>query len=171
MRAAEYISRITKPHYFTESPVLIWHCRRVLSRNPKVRLNQSVVVEGETGSGKTTQIPQFLVNAGYAGSKVAGRDSLKLVACTQPRRVAAMSIARRVAEEMDVQMGKQVGYTIRFDDMTDAATTHLKFMTDGMLLREAMTDPNLERCESILAAPSFLLPFIHSFIHSPPRFF
>mmetsp|Transcript_64659 Transcript_64659/g.145857 ORF Transcript_64659/g.145857 Transcript_64659/m.145857 type:complete len:731 (+) Transcript_64659:124-2316(+) len=116
----------------------------------KVRLNQSVVVEGETGSGKTTQIPQFLVNAGYAGSKVAGRDSLKLVACTQPRRVAAMSIARRVAEEMDVQMGKQVGYTIRFDDMTDAATTHLKFMTDGMLLREAMTDPNLERYQCIV---------------------
>jgi pre-mRNA-splicing factor ATP-dependent RNA helicase DHX15/PRP43 len=117
----------------------------------KVRDNQSVVVEGETGSGKTTQIPQFLVNAGYAGYKLnsTGGYAMKVVACTQPRRVAAMSIAKRVAEEMDVKMGQHVGYTIRFDDMTDQST-HLKFMTDGMLLREAMTDPLLERYQCIV---------------------
>ena len=117
----------------------------------KVRENQTVVVEGETGSGKTTQIPQFLVNAGYAGAAPAGaaRHGVRVVACTQPRRVAAMSIAKRVAEEMDVQMGQHVGYTIRFDDLTDAST-HLKFMTDGMLLREAMTDPLLERYQVIV---------------------
>jgi len=117
----------------------------------KVRTHQSVVVEGETGSGKTTQIPQFLVNAGYAGAShgASGRSGLRVVACTQPRRVAAMSIARRVAEEMDVRMGQHVGYTIRFDDCTDAST-HLKFMTDGMLLREAMTDPMLERYQVIV---------------------
>mmetsp|Transcript_15114 Transcript_15114/g.19606 ORF Transcript_15114/g.19606 Transcript_15114/m.19606 type:complete len:724 (+) Transcript_15114:82-2253(+) len=117
----------------------------------KVRDHQSVVVEGETGSGKTTQIPQFLVNAGYAGMKQTsnGNYAMKVVACTQPRRVAAMSIAKRVAEEMDVKMGQHVGYTIRFDDMTDQST-HLKFMTDGMLLREAMTDPLLERYQCIV---------------------
>jgi len=119
----------------------------------KVKESQTVVVEGETGSGKTTQIPQFLVNAGYCGQKTGGnggRSGIRVVACTQPRRVAAMSIARRVAEEMDVTMGQHVGYTIRFDDLTDANTTHLKFMTDGMLLREAMTDPLLERYQVIV---------------------
>jgi pre-mRNA-splicing factor ATP-dependent RNA helicase DHX15/PRP43 len=80
----------------------------------KVQGNQSVVVEGETGSGKTTQIPQFLVNAGYSGSRLSsGRSGVRMVACTQPRRVAAMSISKRVAEEMDVVQGKEVGYTIR----------------------------------------------------------
>lgn len=70
--------------------------------------------------------------------------SEKMVACTQPRRVAAMSVARRVADEMDVTLGQQVGYTIRFEDLT-SNTTVLKYMTDGMLLREAMTDPLLSR--------------------------
>lgn len=67
-----------------------------------------------------------------------------MVACTQPRRVAAMSVAQRVADEMDVTLGEHVGYSIRFEDMT-GPTTMLKYMTDGMLLREAMTDPLLER--------------------------
>jgi pre-mRNA-splicing factor ATP-dependent RNA helicase DHX15/PRP43 len=56
----------------------------------------------------------------------------KMIACTQPRRVAAMSIAKRVADEMDVQLGKEVGYSIRFEDMTEPGTTFLKYMTDGM---------------------------------------
>ena len=104
-----------------------------------VRSNRVIVLEGETGSGKTTQIPQFLVHAGF------GRENgNRLVCCTQPRRVAAMSIAQRVAEEMDVKLGEQVGYTIRFDDCT-SNSTQLKYMTDGMLLREAMTDPMLNR--------------------------
>jgi len=76
---------------------------------------QVVVVEGETGSGKTTQIPQFLVDAGYTKGG-------SCVACTQPRRVAAMSIAKRVAEEMDVSLGEQVGYTIRFEDLSGPST-------------------------------------------------
>ncbi len=74
----------------------------------RVKHNQSVVVEGETGSGKTTQIPQFLVNAGYTGPRGATKQGIRMVACTQPRRVAAMSISKRVAEEMDVQLGNQV---------------------------------------------------------------
>ncbi|KAJ7740706.1 P-loop containing nucleoside triphosphate hydrolase protein [Mycena maculata] len=106
--------------------------------------NQIIVMVGETGSGKTTQIPQFVAYSDLPHTKG------KLVACTQPRRVAAMSVAKRVADEMDVQLGRQVGYSIRFEDMTEPGTTFLKYMTDGMLLREAMNDPNLERYSTII---------------------
>jgi pre-mRNA-splicing factor ATP-dependent RNA helicase DHX15/PRP43 len=104
---------------------------------------QVVVVEGETGSGKTTQIPQFLVEAGY------GKIGQYSVACTQPRRVAAMSIAARVADEMDVTLGDVVGYSIRFEICTGPRTV-LNFMTDGMLLREAMKDPLLAKYKCIV---------------------
>jgi len=97
--------------------------------------NQVLVFVGETGSGKTTQIPQFCLDL-LKGNQV--------VACTQPRRVAAMSVAKRVADEMDVQLGEAVGYSIRFEDCS-GPKTRLKYLTDGMLLREAMTDPLLER--------------------------
>ena len=105
----------------------------------KLQHHQVIVVEGETGSGKTTQIPQFLVHCGFAHGHGAVRRR-RCVACTQPRRVAATSVAQRVAEEMDVELGQQVGYSIRFEDMTSPQTL-LKFMTDGLLLREAMADP------------------------------
>ena len=72
-----------------------------------------------------------------------------MVACTQPRRVAAMSVSKRVSEEMDVVLGEEVGYTIRFEDLTGPKTV-LKYMTDGMLLREAMTDPMLERYAAVI---------------------
>ncbi|KAH8981106.1 P-loop containing nucleoside triphosphate hydrolase protein [Lactarius hatsudake] len=106
--------------------------------------HQIIVMVGETGSGKTTQIPQFVVYSDMPQTKN------KIVACTQPRRVAAMSVAKRVADEMDVQLGKQVGYSIRFEDMTEPGTTFLKYMTDGMLLREAMNDPDLQRYSTII---------------------
>ncbi|KIJ37600.1 hypothetical protein M422DRAFT_33691, partial [Sphaerobolus stellatus SS14] len=106
--------------------------------------NQIMVMVGETGSGKTTQIPQFAVYSDLPHTKG------KMIACTQPRRVAAMSVAKRVADEMDVQLGKQVGYSIRFEDMTEPGTTFLKYMTDGMLLREAMNDPSLSRYSTII---------------------
>ncbi|KAF7304792.1 p-loop containing nucleoside triphosphate hydrolase protein [Mycena kentingensis (nom. inval.)] len=106
--------------------------------------NQIIVMVGETGSGKTTQIPQFVAYSDLPHARG------KLVACTQPRRVAAMSVAKRVADEMDVQLGREVGYSIRFEDMTEPGTTFLKYMTDGMLLREAMNDPNLERYSTII---------------------
>jgi pre-mRNA-splicing factor ATP-dependent RNA helicase DHX15/PRP43 len=99
--------------------------------------NQCLVLVGETGSGKTTQIPQWCLEW------VRVRYNKKGVACTQPRRVAAMSVAARVAEEMDVILGQEVGYNIRFEDCTSSKTI-LKYMTDGMLLREAMSDPLLE---------------------------
>ncbi|KAI9263728.1 P-loop containing nucleoside triphosphate hydrolase protein, partial [Sporodiniella umbellata] len=96
---------------------------------------QVLIIVGETGSGKTTQLPQYLYEAGYT------ENNMK-IGCTQPRRVAAMSVAARVAEEMGVHLGQEVGYSIRFEDCTTEKTA-VKYMTDGMLLREFMTEPDL----------------------------
>ncbi|CAM9643424.1 unnamed protein product [Chrysoparadoxa australica] len=101
----------------------------------EMRKHQVIVCTGETGSGKTTQIPQ------YAAELLRGKPAFK-VAVTQPRRVAATTVARRVAEERGVRLGGEVGYLIRFDDHTSADTT-IKYMTDGMLVRECLHDPGL----------------------------
>ena len=85
-----------------------------------VRENQVTVIVGETGSGKTTQLTQYLHEAGYS--------DFGMIGCTQPRRVAAMSVAKRVAEEMGVELGQEVGYAIRFEDLTSDATV-IKYMT------------------------------------------
>ena len=105
--------------------------------------SQSLVFVGETGSGKTTQIPQFVLFDDQP------QRHGKQIACTQPRRVAAMSVAQRVSEEMDVELGEEVGYSIRFEDKTSPKTV-LKYMTDGMLLREAMSDHDLSRYSTII---------------------
>ncbi|XP_034467437.1 pre-mRNA-splicing factor ATP-dependent RNA helicase DHX16 isoform X2 [Hippoglossus hippoglossus] len=107
-----------------------------------IQKHQILVIEGETGSGKTTQIPQYLLENGYSegGMKIG---------CTQPRRVAAMSVAARVAQEMGVKLGNEVGYCIRFEDCTSERTV-LKYMTDGMLLREFLTEPDLASYSVIL---------------------
>tara|TARA_B110000008_G_scaffold228618_1_gene230732 strand:+ start:79 stop:3366 length:3288 start_codon:yes stop_codon:yes gene_type:complete len=97
--------------------------------------HQVVVIVGETGSGKTTQIPQYMWEAGFGGKT-------QKIGCTQPRRVAAMSVASRVAEEAGVKLGHEVGYTIRFEDCTNDKT-RVKYMTDGMLLREFLGEPDL----------------------------
>ncbi|KAG2142414.1 P-loop containing nucleoside triphosphate hydrolase protein [Suillus clintonianus] len=106
--------------------------------------HQIIILVGETGSGKTTQIPQFVAYSDLPHTKN------KIVACTQTRRVATMSVAKRVADEMDVQLGRQVGYSIRFEDMVEPGTTFLKYMTDGILFREAMNDPDLSRYSTII---------------------
>jgi pre-mRNA-splicing factor ATP-dependent RNA helicase DHX15/PRP43 len=101
-----------------------------------VRENDIVIVQGETGSGKTTQLPQFLMEE-------LSRPG-KMVAVTQPRRVAAISVAKRVADETDTKVGNVIGYSVRFNECVSRGT-RLKYMTDGMLLSELMSDPNLGR--------------------------
>lgn len=106
-----------------------------------LRDHQILVVVGETGSGKTTQLTQYLHEEGYTKSGVVG--------CTQPRRVAAVSVAKRVADEMGVILGQQVGYAIRFEDCT-SPETFIAYMTDGILLRESLTDPDLDRYSVVI---------------------
>lgn len=97
-----------------------------------IRQNQVCIIIGETGSGKTTQLAQYLNEDGYSSQG-------KAIAVTQPRRIAAMSVAKRVSLEMGVQLGKEVGYNVRFENVSSQATK-IKFMTDGILLREVLTD-------------------------------
>ncbi|KAK5114848.1 hypothetical protein LTR62_002005 [Meristemomyces frigidus] len=97
------------------------------------------ILVGQTGSGKTTQLPQYLEQAGWC------KDG-KIIA---PRRVAATTVAKRVADEMRCQLGQKVGYSIRFEDVT-SASTKIKFLTDGLLLREALVDPLLSKYSVIM---------------------
>lgn len=133
------VSAVTlpRPTYSGELPV---HQRRdEIIRT--IQENQVVVIAGETGSGKTTQIPKFLLDCGL------GRNGL--LGCTQPRRVAALSVAQRIAEELGVPFGQAVGAKIRFTDQTQANTA-IKVMTDGILLNELQDDPLLRAYEAIV---------------------
>ena len=114
---------------------------RVEEITAAIQANQVVILAGETGSGKTTQIPKMCL--------AAGRGSLGRIACTQPRRVAALSVSRRVAEELGVQWGREVGCKIRFNDETTRDTV-IKFLTDGMLLAEVQGDPLLRGYDTII---------------------
>lgn len=114
-------------------------CREELMKI--IRENQVIVVVGETGSGKTTQLAQFLHEDGYTQYGIVG--------CTQPRRVAAMSVAKRVSEEMECDLGGLVGYSIRFEDCT-SPRTRIKYMTDGVLLRESLNEGDLDRYSAII---------------------
>ena len=106
-----------------------------------VRKSSTIIVLGETGSGKTTQMPQFIYEAGLNGDK--------MIAITQPRRVAAITVAKWVAQEMGTNLGDLVGYTVRFEDMT-SENTQVKYMTDGILCREALSDRQLRNYNVII---------------------
>jgi ATP-dependent helicase HrpA len=106
-----------------------------------IRKNRVVVITGETGSGKTTQIPKMCLEAGRGLSGVIG--------CTQPRRVAAVTVAHRIAEELGEEIGRSVGYQIRFEDRS-GRNNFIKLMTDGILLNEAQNDPYLRRYDTII---------------------
>src|SRR5690606_5896576 len=106
-----------------------------------IRAHQVVVVAGETGSGKTTQLPKLCLQA--------GRGAAGMIGCTQPRRIAARAVARRVAEELQVPMGGVVGYQVRFSDNVGEDTA-IKFMTDGILLAEIASDRWLSRYDTII---------------------
>ena len=114
-------------------------CRQEMLRI--IRDNSVVVIVGETGSGKTTQLTQYLHEDGYT--------KYGMIGCTQPRRVAAMSVAKRVSDEMDVELGEDVGYSIRFEDVTSDKTM-IKYMTDGILLRESLREPDLDHYSCII---------------------
>ena len=99
--------------------------------------HQVLVVVGETGCGKSTQLPQFILEAGYANKPG------KMIGVTEPRRVAATTLATRVAEEQNCELGSTVGYHIRFDESFSREQTKVKFVTEGILIRELMGDPLL----------------------------
>jgi len=100
-----------------------------------------VIVSGETGSGKTTQLPKFCIDA--------GRGQTGIIGCTQPRRIAAMTVANRIAEELGEPLGQTVGYKIRFTDHTGPRSI-IKIMTDGILLAETLNDPFLSRYDTLI---------------------
>lgn len=102
-----------------------------------------LVVIGQTGSGKTTQLPQFLAEAGWAAMNLQ-------IAVTQPRRISAISVASRVAQEMGTVLGDEVGYSIRFEDLSHPTRTRIRFLTDGALLMECMRDPLLSRYSVVM---------------------
>ncbi|CAL8243662.1 unnamed protein product [Lota lota] len=106
-----------------------------------IRDNSIVIVVGETGSGKTTQLTQYLHEDGYT--------SYGMVGCTQPRRVAAMSVAKRVSEETASNLGEEIGYAIRFEDCTSEKTV-IKYMTDGILLRESLRESDLDHYSAVI---------------------
>ncbi|GBF98616.1 pre-mRNA-splicing factor ATP-dependent RNA helicase-like [Raphidocelis subcapitata] len=106
-----------------------------------VAANDVVVVIGETGSGKTTQLSQILLEAGFASEGIIG--------VTQPRRVAAVTVARRVAEERGAQVGGEVGYAVRFEDRS-CPSTRIKYLTDGTLMRECLEDPMLSKYQVVI---------------------
>ena len=106
-----------------------------------IRENQVVVIAGETGSGKTTQLPKLCL--------AAGRGSAGMIGCTQPRRIAARAVARRVAEELQTPLGGAVGYQVRFSENV-GDNTYIKFMTDGILLAEIQSDRWLSKYDTII---------------------
>src|SRR4249919_3856749 len=110
-----------------------------------IRDHQVVIIAGETGSGKTTQLPKICLELGRG---LGGKDG-KLIGHTQPRRIAARSVAERIAEELGTQLGDVIGYQVRFTDRT-SPTSRIKLMTDGILLAELQRDRDLRKYDTII---------------------
>lgn len=133
-------THLQTPHSLKYDPDLpITACKDDIVR--AIAGNRVLIVSGDTGSGKTTQLPKFCLEAGRG---VTGR-----IGCTQPRRIAAMSVANRIAEEMGEEIGSTVGYKIRFTDRI-SPKTRIKIMTDGILLAETLSDPLLRQYDTLI---------------------
>ncbi|ETL30347.1 hypothetical protein F441_17089 [Phytophthora nicotianae CJ01A1] len=121
-----------------------------------IETHATTILVGATGSGKTTQVPQYLLEAGWAASRprrsqaVSETTRNRVIVCTQPRRVATVTIAERVAQEMGCRVGEEVGYAVRFEEKWNPERTKIKFVTDGLLLRETMRDPLLSRYSVVM---------------------
>ena len=126
-----------KPTYPESLPIT----GKVQEISAAITANQVVIVSGETGSGKTTQLPKICLEIGRGIQGIIGH--------TQPRRIAARTVAHRIAEELDVKFGEQVGYQVRFTDQTNPET-HIKVMTDGILLAETQQDKFLEAYDTLI---------------------
>ena len=124
-------------HYPGELPITASRAEIV----DAIRRSPVVIISGETGCGKSTQIPKMCLEAGRG---ISGR-----IACTQPRRIAAVTIAHRIAEEMGEPLGRSVGYKIRFQDRSPREA-YIKIMTDGMLLAETRSDPRLYEYDTLI---------------------
>src|SRR5690606_38889043 len=133
-----------------------------------VRDHQVVVICGETGSGKTTQLPKMLLEAGFGATGLIGH--------TQPRRIAARSVAARIASELSVPLGREVGFKVRFGDRTGPETL-IKLMTDGILLNETQRDRDLLAYDAIIIDEAherslnidFLLGYLHGVLRRRPE--
>ncbi|KZY64583.1 hypothetical protein A3737_36645 [Oleiphilus sp. HI0065] len=129
-----------------------------------LRKHQVVVIAGETGSGKTTQIPKVCLELGLSDKGLIGH--------TQPRRLAARTVANRIADELNVELGNQVGYQVRFSDQSQPETL-VKVMTDGILLAEIKNDPYLSKYQAIIIDEAherslnidFLLGYLRNLLH------
>jgi ATP-dependent helicase HrpA len=151
------------PAYDAALPI-VNHRQEILAAIEK---HPVVIVAGETGSGKTTQLPKLCLEA--------GRGARGLIGCTQPRRIAARAMAERVAEELRVELGGTVGYQVRFRDRS-STDGYIKFMTDGILLAETMNDRFLDRYDTLIIDEAherslnidFLLGYLHQLLPRRP---
>ncbi len=137
-----------------------------------LQVHQVVIVCGETGSGKTTQLPKIALALGRG----LGAGGSGLIGHTQPRRIAASSVAKRIAEELNSPLGEVVGYKVRFNDRLQPGAS-VKLMTDGILLAETQTDPLLKAYDTIIIDEAherslnidFLLGYLRQILPPAPR--
>ncbi|MEO7198391.1 MAG: helicase-related protein, partial [Solirubrobacterales bacterium] len=141
MRLARLVN-LPKPTFPEELPVV----QRRDEIAKVIAANQVVVLSGETGSGKTTQLPKILLEMGRGAGPAEGG---KLIGHTQPRRIAARSVAERIAEELGTELGDVIGYQVRFTDRT-SRRSRVKLMTDGILLAELQRDRQLRKYDTII---------------------
>ena len=114
-----------------------------------IRAHQVIIVCGETGSGKTTQLPKIALALGRGACNAAPGQKPRQIGHTQPRRIAASSVAKRIAEELNTPLGEVVGYKVRFTDRLQKGAS-VKLMTDGILLAETQSDPLLQAYDTLI---------------------